>query len=68
VQTGISHHCRGIHNVNDEVTFPDINPRIGIHDAPGFEAGDNKIYETVKAFIKERRSADKLADQVHCIW
>lgn len=68
LQVGVNHGQRGEHNINTPWTFPGLNERIVIHDSKGFEKGEQRTFNEVAEFIRARRRAVKLADQLHCIW
>lgn len=65
---GVNHGQRGEHDINTPCTFPGLNERIVIHDSKGFEKGEQRTFNEVAEFIRARRRAVKLADQLHCIW
>ncbi|KAF9507714.1 hypothetical protein BS47DRAFT_281392 [Hydnum rufescens UP504] len=57
---------RGIHNVDDEITYAS-NPTFVFHDSGGFEAGGVKEVEAVWKFIQKRSLASP-SQQLHAIW
>ncbi|KAG2137872.1 GTP-binding protein [Suillus bovinus] len=58
---------RGLHDIKNEMVFPS-NPGFVFHDSRGFEAGGEKEFEQVKAFIKDRSKETKISKQLHTIW
>jgi hypothetical protein len=67
----LTNHCglrkRGIHNIDDEITYPN-NPGFVFHDSGGFEAGSDVELKAVRSFMKFRSRASALAKQLHAIW
>ncbi|KAF9505100.1 hypothetical protein BS47DRAFT_1354342 [Hydnum rufescens UP504] len=57
---------RGIHNIDDEITYAS-NPAFIFHDSGGFEAGGVEELEAVWKFIRKRSLASPL-NQLHAIW
>ncbi|KAF9507797.1 hypothetical protein BS47DRAFT_275224 [Hydnum rufescens UP504] len=57
---------RGIHNINDEITYGS-NPTFVFHDSGGFEAGGVEELEAVWKFIRKRSLAPP-SQQLHAIW
>jgi len=57
---------RGIHNIDDEITYAS-NPAFVFHDSGGFEAGGVKEVEAVWKFIR-KRSLVSPSQQLHAIW
>jgi hypothetical protein len=71
VTTSLTDCCglrkRGIHNIDDEITYPN-NPGFVFHDSGGFEAGSDVELKAVRSFIEYRSRASTLAEQLHAIW
>jgi hypothetical protein len=71
VTTSLTDHCglkkRGIHNIDDEITYPN-NPGFVFHDSGGFEAGSDVELKAVISFIECRSEASTLAEKLHAIW
>ncbi|KAF9507491.1 hypothetical protein BS47DRAFT_1333233 [Hydnum rufescens UP504] len=57
---------RGIHNIDDEITYAS-NPAFIFHDSGGFEAGGVEELDAVWKFIRKRSLASPL-NQLHAIW
>ncbi|KZP22820.1 hypothetical protein FIBSPDRAFT_919288 [Athelia psychrophila] len=60
-------HDRGVHNINNSTVFQS-NPSFIFHDSRGFESGDTRELDEVKAFISARSNMDNLADRIHAVW
>jgi hypothetical protein len=58
---------RGLHNINDELTF---NNHAGyvFHDSRGFEAGAEDELKIVQEFVRRKSQEKKLNDRLHAIW
>ncbi|KII91897.1 hypothetical protein PLICRDRAFT_38777 [Plicaturopsis crispa FD-325 SS-3] len=58
---------RGIHNIDDEITFK-ANPRFVFHDSSGFEGASVAEVTLMKNFIEKRLQGALLEEQLHAIW
>lgn len=63
----MSHGTPGEHDINEELEY-ETNPSIVVHDSGGFESGLDNGVEIVKDFLRVRKEAELIRDQVHCIW
>ncbi|KAF9505330.1 hypothetical protein BS47DRAFT_1354043 [Hydnum rufescens UP504] len=59
-------HQRGIHNIDDEITYVS-NSDFVFHDSGGFEAGGVEELQAVWKFIRQRSLAPP-SQQLHAIW
>ncbi|KAF9505474.1 hypothetical protein BS47DRAFT_1353917 [Hydnum rufescens UP504] len=59
-------HQRGIHNIDDEITYVS-NSDFVFHDSGGFEAGGVEELQAVWKFIRKRSLASP-SQQLHAIW
>ncbi|KDQ10458.1 hypothetical protein BOTBODRAFT_36156 [Botryobasidium botryosum FD-172 SS1] len=57
----------GVCNISDEIVSEE-NSHFIAHDSQGFEPGESKNFEIVKAFIAQRQAQPALKDQLHAIW
>ncbi|KDQ17550.1 hypothetical protein BOTBODRAFT_185702 [Botryobasidium botryosum FD-172 SS1] len=57
----------GVCNISDEI-MSEENEHFIAHDSQGFEPGESKNFETVKAFIAQRQAQPALKDRLHAIW
>ncbi|KAF9520439.1 hypothetical protein BS47DRAFT_1387458 [Hydnum rufescens UP504] len=60
------HDQRGIHIIDDEITYAS-DPAFVFHDSGGFEAGGVEEVEAVWKFIRKRSLASP-SQQLHAIW
>ncbi|KAI0862785.1 hypothetical protein F4860DRAFT_522773 [Xylaria cubensis] len=65
--TKTSDRERGIHNVEEEITWKD-RPDLIIHDSRGFEAGEVAEFDVVENFLKKKSNETELAQRLHVIW
>ncbi|RYC65740.1 hypothetical protein CHU98_g413 [Xylaria longipes] len=65
--TKTSDRERGIHNVEEEITWKN-RPDLIIHDSRGFEAGEVAEFDVVENFLKKKSKETELAQRLHVIW
>jgi hypothetical protein len=58
---------RGLHNVEDEITFANHEGYV-FHDSRGFEAGGENELKIVQAFVRRKSQERRLEDKLHAIW
>ncbi|CCT76258.1 uncharacterized protein FFUJ_14106 [Fusarium fujikuroi IMI 58289] len=63
----VSHRTRGIHQINDELSWKD-RPDLIVHDSGGFEAGGDDELRCVQDFLKKKSSETDLDKRLHVIW
>jgi GTP-binding protein EngB required for normal cell division len=64
----ISHGEVGECDINNELFSVDENKRFVLHDSKGFEPGDANNFETVIAFLNNRKRNPNIKDRVHAVW
>jgi hypothetical protein len=58
---------RGMHNIEDELTFTSHDGYI-FHDSRGFEAGGEDELKIVQEFVRHKSRERQLKDRLHAIW
>jgi GTPase SAR1 family protein len=65
--TTISHRDRGLHDVREEITYPD-RPDLILHDSRGFEAASESEFEAFDSFLADKSGSATLEQRLHMIW
>ncbi|KIM61812.1 hypothetical protein SCLCIDRAFT_72524, partial [Scleroderma citrinum Foug A] len=60
------HDKRGEANIEIPL-YSKSNERFVLHDSKGFEPGENDNLQSVKAFIKRRKTHEAIQEQLHAV-
>ncbi|KAI7716251.1 hypothetical protein KC353_g5518 [Hortaea werneckii] len=65
--TQSSNRTRGIHDVQEEITF-DGRPDLIVHDSGGFEAGADSEFLAIERFLQDKSTKVNVSERLHVIW
>ncbi|RMY69848.1 hypothetical protein D0863_06191 [Hortaea werneckii] len=65
--TQSSNRTRGIHDVQEEITF-DGRPDLIVHDSGGFEAGADSEFLAIERFLQDKSAKVNVSERLHVIW